>query len=201
MRLTLTILFLLINVSAWAGTPIPYVTNNHFNSYSAARAAEVKDKTAQTGVLYGNGSAISAATSAQIQSAIGGGVYDAYGAAASKADLTAQTWSPTFTGLSIAGTATITGNYVKSYTSSGAQCCWWVQVVPNGASTTESTMSSTTFTVPLALSGIPAPFATSSNYFETFPNGIVYTGTTAYAPTWAATNHAVYMNGCYQTSP
>lgn len=42
MKITLTVLvlLLLISVSAWAGTPIPYVTNSHFNIYSAARAAE-----------------------------------------------------------------------------------------------------------------------------------------------------------------
>ncbi len=45
----------------------------------AGAAAAVKDTTGKTGVLYGNGSAISAATSANIQTAIGAGVYQASG--------------------------------------------------------------------------------------------------------------------------
>lgn len=162
--------------SATVGTSTTVARQDHIHPTDTSRVA-----TSQTinGVAYGSGN---------IQTPI-----------TSSSDYTvAGTWTPVFTNLTVVnGTGSVI--YSGYYTVVGKLVFWRVALSCSGTATTASVANSTSFTMPLTLSGAPAPFVVTSNTIQNIGIGAVYTGTTAYAPTWTTTGNSIYMSGVYIT--
>jgi hypothetical protein len=103
------------------------------------------------------------------------------------------TWTPSFSGLTVTGSPTYSGTYTKI---GRAVYVNWV-ILTGGTATTSSTANSTSF------SGLPFTIASSgvmsvsSNNISNIGVGMLYSGTTAYTPTWIATTDIIYGSGFY----
>jgi hypothetical protein len=99
---------------------------------------------------------------------------------------------PAPTALTVVGAA----NYSGKYTQIGNIINWAITIVPVGAGTTASTLSSTSF------SGLPAAASpngvcvAASTAIGSYGTGLV-TGSAAYPPSWTATNATVTISGTY----
>ena len=103
------------------------------------------------------------------------------------------TWTPVFSGLTVVGSP----SYVGTYTKIGRVVYVnWV-ILTGGTASTSSIANSTSF------SGLPFTIASSgvmsvsSNNISNIGVGVLYSGTTAYTPTWVATTDIIYGTGFY----
>ena len=103
----------------------------------------------------------------------------------------AQAWTPSFTGLTTSGAATITGSYWKI----GSMVFWVIHIVPG--TSTSSTAGSTYCSVPI---GTPVGLWTCSAADDGAVShgvGLIGTSGVIYTPTWSSITVAVEISGCY----
>ena len=105
-----------------------------------------------------------------------------------------DTWTPTWTNLTIVGAPTYSGTYVRI----GRIVFFNVIISAGGANTTASTAGTTRINnLPLTAqqNGI---LAAANGSIVSYGNGLVSGGSTnAFTPTWAATNASVTISGFY----
>jgi hypothetical protein len=101
-------------------------------------------------------------------------------------------WTPVPTSLTVVGTPTYTGRYIKI----GKQVFWTLKI--ESTTTTASTANTTYFSgLPAAAS--PAVCAAVSSNVASFGNGYVDTTGNVYTPTWGATP-VVFCSGSYEAA-
>lgn len=101
-------------------------------------------------------------------------------------------WTPTPTSLTVVGTPTYTGRYIKI----GKQVFWTLKVE---STTTTASTANTTYFSGLPAAATPAVCAAVSSNVASFGNGYVDTNGRIYTPTWGATA-VVYCSGSYEAA-
>lgn len=110
-------------------------------------------------------------------------------------DTVISAWTPAFTGLTVVGSVTYAGRYIRV----GNLVYWQATITAGGANTTASTATTTYINNLPFTAGQAAVLIVSTDNVGNFGTGYVGAGATnAYTPTWAASNRFIVISGVYE---